>query len=44
MLILETHSLSFLSIFQIEPNLSEGYKKSVCSVCYKTVSMGKNSN
>ena len=38
MFILEAHSWSFLSIFEIESNLSDVYKKSVCSVCYKTVS------
>ena len=37
--IFEAHSWSFLSKFETEPNLSEAYKKSACSVCYETVSM-----
>ena len=37
--IVKAHSWSFLSIFEAEPNLSDAYKKSVCSVFYKTVSM-----
>ena len=39
MLILEAHSWGFLSILEAKPNLSDVYKKSLCSVCYKSVSM-----
>ena len=37
--VFEAHSWSFLSISEAEPNSSDAYKKSVCSVCYKAVSM-----
>ena len=38
-LIFEAYSWSFLSIFEAEPNFSDAYKRGVCNVCYKTVSM-----
>ena len=38
MFILKAHSWSFLSIFETELNLSDACKKSVCCVCYTTVS------
>ena len=39
MSILEVHSWSFLSIFEAEPNIFDGYKKVhvICNVCYITV-------
>ena len=39
--ILEARSGSFLIISEAGPNSSDAYKRSVCSVCYKTVSIKK---
>ena len=39
--IFEAYSWSFLRIFEAEPNFSDAYKKSVCSVSYKTFNVEK---